>query len=38
MSAIIIIGVLAVALGLSIYASPAKFDSDDAGEDKEDKY
>lgn len=29
MSAIIIIGVLAMALGLAIYAAPAKFDSDD---------
>lgn len=38
MSTIIIVGVLALALGLSIYASLAKFDSDDAEEDKEDKY
>lgn len=29
MSSIIIIGVLAFALGLMIYAAPAKFDSDD---------
>lgn len=35
MASVIIICILALALGLSIYAAPAKFDSDDNNEDKE---
>ena len=35
MASVIIIGILALILGLSLYAASAKFDSDDNNEDKE---